>query len=104
MKLRTRREGDAAVLILEGELDLSGEAAFASELQRLEDGASPRIVVDLERLTFIDSTGVRLLLEATMRSRMDSDRLRLRSPSPQVARTLQLMHVADRVDFIESRG
>jgi anti-sigma B factor antagonist len=55
-------DGRAHVVEVEGELDL----ATVGGLQDAVDGAlqadSPRVVVDLERCGFIDSTGIRTLV------------------------------------------
>src|SRR2546423_6900794 len=49
------------VFDLRGELDLGAEAAFRRELEPA--ASAPTVVLDLSRLTFMDSTGLRLLLE-----------------------------------------
>jgi len=63
---------------LSGELDLATTQVVEAELRLAERSAAQRIVLDLDRLTFIDSAGLRLLLIATRRSDSDSDRLRVR--------------------------
>ena len=56
----TRRVGDSLVVSLSGELDM----ATASELEQAVSGApkGSAVIVDMRRLTFIDSEGVRALL------------------------------------------
>ena len=51
-------------LILRGELDL----ATAERLEAALSDAGTPVVLDLKRLTFMDSTGVRVLLEAAERA------------------------------------
>ena len=52
-------------------------------------------------LEFMDSTGLRLLLETDMRSRENSGRVRYVRPDGEVARLLHLTRVDERLDFID---
>ena len=52
------------VLLLEGEIDLHVAPAIAASLRRRIDEQHARIVVDLTRVTYIDSSGLALLITA----------------------------------------
>ena len=58
-----RRAGDAVVVMPEGEIDLATIDVLQAELDAAA-GESERVVLDLRGVTFIDSAGVRLVLEA----------------------------------------
>jgi anti-anti-sigma factor len=60
--------GDVLKLSLAGEFDLAGQDAFRALLTELESRRPRAIVVDLGEVTFIDSTGARLLYEAECRA------------------------------------
>jgi len=75
--LSSAREGNAHVIRLFGELDLATAPEVEDELQRVELTDALTIVLDLSGLTFMDSSGLRLILRAEARSRADSCRLRL---------------------------
>ena len=78
---------DEHVIALAGELDLDGAERVTQELQRAEATDARRIVLDLSSLEFIDSSGIRLIIAADARSRMDGDRLVLiRGPQAGAAR------------------
>lgn len=81
--------GDCAVILVEGELDLAATAEFgdAIETVRARGGA---VVIDLSATTFLDSSGVAVLVRAH-RSQTEVRRpLVLRAPSPPVMRVLNL--------------
>lgn len=62
---RVEVEGEAAVLRLVGELDLSrGEAAEAGLAKALGQSPSGQVVIDMRELAFIDSTGISILVRA----------------------------------------
>jgi anti-anti-sigma factor len=55
----------------------------------------------LYRLTFIDSTGVQLLMTAHARTRADSNRLQLLRGPRSVQRVLQICALEDRLPFAD---
>lgn len=99
LEVRSERTGDEHVIALAGELDLAGVDRVTEELLRAEATDADAIVVDLSELTFIDSSGIRLILEADARSRADGNRLRLRRGSALVQRVFEISGVTDRLPF-----
>jgi anti-anti-sigma factor len=76
-----------------GELDL---AAFDRALEQLSwvfDEAGS-LDLDLSRLTFIDSTGIRLLVRLR-KGLADEDEMILRSPPPNVLKVLEAVGMED---------
>ena len=63
-QIETDRRGDAVHLTLAGQLDLSCNDRFLAQLREARDTAPKHLVIDLRELTFIDSTGLALLLRA----------------------------------------
>ena len=82
--------GDPYLIALEGELDSSNAEAVETEFTLAEESAAKRIVLNLSRLAFIDSTGLRMLVMAKRRSDADADRLRIRPGKDQVTRVMAL--------------
>jgi anti-sigma B factor antagonist len=95
------RDRDAHTLGLTGELDLANAAEVEEELRRIEATGVPRIVLDLTGLGFIDSTGIRLVLAADLRSRADTNRLVLTRPPANVLRAFAIAGVVDRLPFAD---
>ena len=97
--ISVRRRGNLAVRIDQdgrslavrpvGELDIASAQALEDSLRHaLESGASS-VVLDLTRVTFIDSAGIHVLLWAAGHSR-EEGRLRIDSGSAGVRRLLEL--------------
>ena len=61
--MRGERDLNALSIRLAGEFDLTCERRFRDELARLLDGEIDTFLLDLRGLRFIDSTGLRLLLQ-----------------------------------------
>lgn len=99
LSMSSERDGDGHVICLTGELDLASAPAVQRELERVEASDAAAIVVDLSGLTFMDSTGVRLLLTASARSRLDAERLLLLRGPVAVQRVLELTGVERLLPF-----
>ena len=84
---------EASVIRVEGELDIATAPALESALLHALDSEAPSIVLDLERVSFIDSMGLRVLVWAARQSREDGDRLRIDCGSGVVQRMIALTNL-----------
>jgi anti-sigma B factor antagonist len=82
------REG-AIVVQLAGELDLYNANAVREELLRQAEQGPQRLVIDLSQVTFIDSTGLGVLIEARTRLR-NRQAFLLAGPLLEVRRALEI--------------
>jgi anti-anti-sigma factor len=101
LTVRSEREGDVHTIRLSGELDLATADDVQRELERVEATDADSILMDLSQLTFMDSTGVRLLVTAHARARVDSNRLTLLRGGRAVQRILQLSGVEALLPFAD---
>jgi len=92
--ITSRREGTVTVFRLVGELDL---ASAPDLIAALTDGAATPVVLDMAGVGFVDSTGVRVLLEAQAASPQRV--VALMAPSRAVTRVLDLTRLRGR--FVE---
>jgi anti-sigma B factor antagonist len=83
---------DLVVIAVEGEVDLSAAALFEESLAIADSTDAATIVVDLDRVSFMDSSGVHALLQFSI-SEDNRARLRLTRGSPQVRRLLEVTGV-----------
>jgi len=88
----------AAIVEPRGELDLDTAETLRAALDDLEvDG---RVVLDLRGLSFIDSTGLRLLVTLHERSQRDGFGLTLVAPAPPADRAIQLSGLDQVLPFV----
>jgi anti-sigma B factor antagonist len=93
---RSAPSGPATLLVVRGEVDMD----TADQLEGAIERVGGPLVIDLSRVPFMDSTGLRVLLTASVaRDRALSVVLRPESP---VLRLLELAQVADRVPLFET--
>lgn len=86
---------------LRGELDLSTVGQVQDELRRVEALAPPLVVLDLSRLTFLDSSGLRCVVTAAERAKGQERRfVVVRGPQP-VQRVFSITRLEDRLEMVD---
>lgn len=104
LRIAVAHAEDRVVLTLEGELDM----ATAPLLQRAvqDDGLATKqmLVLDLHRLEFIDSTGLRVILAARKQCRDRGQELAITRGSPQVERLLSVTGMAEHLHTVAEPG
>jgi anti-anti-sigma factor len=101
LTLRSERDGDTHVLTLTGELDLVTTPEVENELRIVEAGDADAIVIDLSALQFIDSTGLRLLIQTEQRTRWEPGRIALRRPPERVMRIFTIAGIDALLPFVD---
>lgn len=91
MKLRLARHalGDAVVVAVEGELDLFTAPFLRDEVRDAIKQDGPRLVLDLQQLSFMDSSGLSVLIEAWRLATGEGGGVSLAAPQAPVARILR---------------
>jgi anti-anti-sigma factor len=98
LSLRVRGEGERAVIVARGEVDL-GTAGLLVRcgIRALEENPGP-LVLDLARITFFSAAGLRALMELRAAA---GERLLLRAPSRSVVFVLELTALTDRFAVLD---
>lgn len=92
----------AAVVELHGELDLARVDDVRAELDRIEaEGSAERVAVDLRDLTFLDSSGLRLLVVASGRARERGVPLVLVRGPEQVQHVFEITGMDRELTFVD---
>jgi anti-sigma B factor antagonist/stage II sporulation protein AA (anti-sigma F factor antagonist) len=97
LELATSRSGSAVVIALQGELDMAGAITLEAELERLDSDA---LVLDLRGLTFMDSSGLRVLVVNSQRAQDRGRRFALVPGAAQVMRVFEITRMRERLEFV----
>ena len=84
-----QRTDTESVLVVRGDLDVAVGVEFVDAVDGTlaEDGSLTQVVIDLGEVDFIDSSGLRALLQLTQNH---GERVRIGTISPAVQRLLEL--------------
>lgn len=90
-----------AHVVLSGELDLSTIEKVEQELARVE-GEGPSIVaLDLSRLTFLDSSGLRIIVSADQRARREKRRFVVVRGPETVQRVFAITRLDEQLELVD---
>src|SRR5580704_11457738 len=97
VETKTQQIGDVTVVEMSGRLHLGNSLSYAeNSINRLIDGGARKLVIDLARLDYIDSSGLGMLIYCSGRMELNGGRMRVAGAGGAVARVFEIAH-ADRV-------
>jgi anti-sigma B factor antagonist len=67
MKITVRDEGETKVVMMDGKLDTNTTPTAESEITVLLDGGASKLLINFEQVSYISSSGLRLLLATAKR-------------------------------------
>jgi anti-anti-sigma factor len=103
-EVTVEQRGGAVHVVIGGELDISTAQRLEDDLRRVEADRPELIVLDLKRLSFMDSTGLRLLVTADSRAREEGRRLAIVQGNEMVQRVMRLTRLDERLHIVEDPG
>jgi anti-sigma B factor antagonist len=90
LRLSTHQAGGATIVEAGGEVELHNAPRLREVLKRICETPGPCCVVDMSGVSFIDSTGVGVLVGALKRAREHGGSLALACPQPRVRRVFEI--------------
>jgi anti-sigma B factor antagonist len=95
IELAPEPAGSWPVLRVAGEIDIQTSPILEEHLQRALDLGKNSIVVDLNEVTFLDSTGLSVLVAGFKRCQGAGGDMRIERPQPNVLRVFEITGLAD---------
>ncbi len=100
LMIHSERQGDTFRVAPTGELDIATAERLERELAGVAASDATTIVLDLSGLTFIDSTGLRIVLDFNTLCGGSGGRLRVIAGTPAVDRLLDIVGLRDQLPLI----
>jgi anti-sigma B factor antagonist len=104
LRIDVREESDRVVVTLAGELDMANAPLLQDAIESAELVAAKTVVLDLQGLTFLDSTGLRIILAAREQCWRRGQEFAVTPGSQQVQRLLSVTGVGEHLRTISSAG
>ena len=100
MKIKNRSVGKVTVVDLKGPLSFGdGETVFRESIAAVLDEGASSILLNFEKVEFIDSSGVGALVTCLTRVNRAGGKLKGLHPSPMVAKVLKITGVYSLIEF-----
>jgi anti-sigma B factor antagonist len=94
--------GDTAVLHLNGRLDLNSSAEVKNRIKELLDKRSRKIILNLTRVDFINSSGLGVLISVLKDIRLANSRLAITNLSPYVHEIFEITQLVNVFDIYDN--
>jgi anti-sigma B factor antagonist len=104
LEIDSELRGDTARLTPSGELDIATAPQLEQEVRSMLARSVPNVLIDLSRLTFIDSSALRLFIVLNERSSSDGWKLSLIRPTGQVRSVFEITGAEDSLPFVDEPG
>jgi len=96
------RQGEGVLhAVLSGEIDLSTVTDLDGRIEAALDGTVGVLLLDLREVTFLDSSGLRMILGLDQRQRDVGGRLVLVRGPRRVSRVFELTGAEERLEIVE---
>lgn len=96
-------EGDNAMHVsLSGDLDLSTAKQAEQAIEDAERAGRDMVVVDLRGLSFMDSTGLRVIVSADKRAGRSNRRLVIVQGPAAVRRVFEITRLGERLEIVDT--
>ncbi|MEY2474320.1 MAG: anti-sigma factor antagonist [Actinomycetota bacterium] len=89
-------EGDQTVVEVTGEVDAASADILRNAIFEVIDGGQSRVIVDMTDVSFMDSSGLRVLIAGYKGAEQAGGALHVRNPSDVVTRLLEITGQLDR--------
>jgi anti-sigma B factor antagonist len=93
--VQTSRDGDVAVISPSGELDIATAPQLEQAISEATGSGADALVLDLRGLTFMDSTGLRTLVQTHQRAESTGFGLSIWRGTSQIDRLLSVSGLED---------
>ena len=102
LTINRRESGDVAILDLSGRLVMGAEATrLREELMTLVNARQPKVLLNLEGLGFVDSSGMGALVGTASAAKALGVQLKFVKPSATLRKVLEIAHLTHILDIRE---
>ena len=99
--LESRVEGDRAIVTVSGDFDLQVAQRVVDELAKVEAAEPTLVILDLSRLSFLDSAGMGVIAAAQARANEAGRDLAVVRPPYSVRRAFEVSGFGDVINVVE---
>jgi anti-sigma B factor antagonist len=100
--LVVQEQGDWTVLAVSGEIDIATAPSLREKLHSLLADGHASLIIDLDDVTFLDSTALGVLVGVLKRARTEGGELRIVCNQPRVRKVFEITRLDSAFDLCSS--
>ena len=93
VNIQTEKANDVAIVVLEGEINISNATEVRNMFTKLLQNGEKRVLVDFQKVVFIDSSGLAVLIEMMQRLQKVNGRLRLCNANRRIKDIFEIVKI-----------
>jgi anti-anti-sigma factor len=101
LRVAVSQQGTTTTIHPEGEFDLTAKETMDAAVRQALQRRPEKVVLDLSRVSFIDSSGIHVVIELAKRSARQNAYLVIIPGAPQVQRVFEICHLTEVLPFID---
>ena len=102
MSVKIEAKSGLTVCYVEGEIDINTSPGIKKQFDKLIGSKTPKIIVNLTKVTYVDSSGLATLVEILKNMRSYGGRLRLSNMSPKIKSLFEITKLEKLFEIIAS--
>ncbi len=99
MEIQKRKEGDVTILTLDGRLDLTSASSLKEASKDILENDSKKMILNLDRVDFINSSGLGALVSILKEVRNSQGSMRLSNLAPYVKEIFDITQLTNIFDI-----
>lgn len=99
LNVETTKDGNRCNISLRGDVDAASAAVLREELTSLADLGYKDIVIDMQDVDFIDSSGIGVLMGAVLRAKRVGGSIGLRNVGAPILQIFELLGITEQFCF-----
>ncbi len=102
MQISEQQDNSSVTLVLEGRFDFGARKTFKETVERLQQEGCTHIILNMEAISFVDSSALGLLVIAHQNLKIKQAQLTIVNPQPYVRQVLDLANVPKMIQVVSS--
>jgi anti-sigma B factor antagonist len=101
MAVKFEQRSGLSVCYIDGEIDINTSPSIKKQFDKLLSSRTPKIVVNLAKVTYVDSSGLATLVEILKSMRSYGGRLRLTNMSPKIKSLFEITKLEKLFEIVQ---
>lgn len=102
MSVKVENKNGLSVCYVEGEIDINSAPAIKKSFDKLLGSKAPKIIINLSKVTYVDSSGLATLVEILKNMRSYGGKLRLTNLSTKIKSLFEITKLEKLFDIMPS--
>lgn len=102
MAVRIESKNGLAVCHVDGEIDINSSPGIKKAFDKLISSKTPKMVINLSKVTYVDSSGLATLVEILKNMRSYGGRMRLSNMSPKIKSLFEITKLEKLFEILAS--